>query len=244
MDYIVAGKAISKVMKKLSNEDYGLGDCVLESVRVMKKAHGKGNTHLGIIILLAPLARAYSIYGKLEDAIISKKTVEIIKDCSWRDAVKYFKAIRLARPGGLPPVEKLDVMKKETLSIIKERKISLFEFMNAGRKNNTVAHEYISGYEITRKTSLPELKNLWHCTDEAILNTHMKLLATYIDSHILGKYGMSVAIKVMKMAKDSAGDKRKIERFDLFLRKNGYNPGTTADLVTAALFIKLIRDYN
>ena len=75
---------------------------------------------------------------------------------------------------------------------------------------------------------------------------YLRLLAQHPDSLILRKHGASCARDVSHRAADvlEAGwpgrdDARRLcDEFDLWLRQpeNRFNPGTTADLVTAALY--------
>jgi triphosphoribosyl-dephospho-CoA synthase len=79
---------------------------------------------------------------------------------------------------------------------------------------------------------------------------HLRLLGTAPDTLIARKRGAEAAARVSAQARDvleaggvrSASGRRSLRSFDASLREpgNALNPGTTADLVTATLFVALL----
>jgi triphosphoribosyl-dephospho-CoA synthase len=85
---------------------------------------------------------------------------------------------------------------------------------------------------------------------DAIVELHLTLLRQKPDTLIARKAGIAAAARVSATARDvlDAGGQRTtagreaLRTFDASLREQGnvLNPGTTADLVTATLFVALV----
>jgi triphosphoribosyl-dephospho-CoA synthase len=84
---------------------------------------------------------------------------------------------------------------------------------------------------------------------ESIIHTHLRLLATEPDSLVVRKRGLALAVRLMSWAASvletgMPGDDdyhAGLADFDFWLRSDGHsrNPGTTADLIGAGLFVLL-----
>ena len=85
---------------------------------------------------------------------------------------------------------------------------------------------------------------------DAIVELHLRLLDRVPDTLIARKLGAGAAARVSEDARAvlaaggvrSAEGRRALQAFDASLRERGndLNPGTTADLVTATLFVALV----
>ena len=85
---------------------------------------------------------------------------------------------------------------------------------------------------------------------EAIVELHLRLLDRAPDTLIARKGGAEAAARVSEGAHEvlaaggvrTAAGRRALRSFDASLREpgNALNPGTTADLVTATLFVALV----
>src|SRR5207248_8226864 len=85
--------------------------------------------------------------------------------------------------------------------------------------------------------------------DDAIVETFLKILAAVPDTHIARRGGTALAEHASRGAQDvvaaggvrSDAGRRAIDAFDRTLRADGHraNPGTTADLTAAAIFVVL-----
>ena len=75
-----------------------------------------------------------------------------------------------------------------------------------------------------------------------ISHAHLRLLSLEPDSLIARKNGMEIAVAVqMRAKKIDFDDPTSMAKFDDSLRSNAHelNPGTTADLIAAALYLLL-----
>ena len=199
------------------------------------------NTNLGIVLLLAPLARAAGrTGGTLRDrlsAVLDETTVE--------DAADTYAAIRRARPGGLGAASAEDVATAPT--------VALREAMGLAADRDTVAREYVTRFAVTFEVGAPALAEArrrglgWM---DATVECFLALLAAAPDTHIARKIGRAEAERVSGQAREvvaaggtaTAEGRAALAALDAELRdaRNTRNPGTTADLTCAALFVVII----
>jgi triphosphoribosyl-dephospho-CoA synthase len=160
------------------------------------------------------------------------------------DARDTYAAIRRASPGGLGQVSEQDVSGEPT--------VTLLETMRLAADRDSVAREYATAFETTFLAGAPALERArgdelgW---DDAIVETFLTLLAAHEDTHIVRRAGAARATDVTNGARDvlAAGGVRTAEgrqalaEFDRRLRDERCraNPGTTADLTAAAVFVVL-----
>jgi triphosphoribosyl-dephospho-CoA synthase len=219
--------------------DRGVGDTVLAAVRAARRVTG-ANTNLGIALLLAPLARAALLGGTLRE-----RTGEVLGALTHDDARAAYAAIRMAGAGGLDEPVAHDVRAAPTLR--------LRDAMATAVERDSVAAEYATGYAMTFDLGLPALAG---ALDDglgprtATVELYLALLAAIPDTLIARKRGRDAAERVSAGAalvlaaggvRADAGQEA-LRAFDESLRRDGnaLNPGTTADLVTAVLFVALL----
>ncbi len=241
-DFIESGKAISRVMASAAGRE--LGDVVLDSVKASMAAQSGGNTHLGTIILFAPIAKSYCTGIGLDG--LRRGVASIINAAGAGDSAGFCEAIRLADPGGLTPVNDFDVRAADTLSRIESESVSLKNWMAFGKDENLIAMEYATDYDITFGFTAPRLVSKCLETDDMILSIQhvfIELLSNYLDTLIVGKRGRQVAEEVQEKAElllKSEITDAKLRDLHRYLVSNNANPGTTADLVAAGLFVCLL----
>jgi triphosphoribosyl-dephospho-CoA synthase len=213
----------------------------------------RANTNLGIVLLLAPLARAavrlldIAAPPERSDRLRSLRTEvgHVLSDTTVGDASQAYRAIRLAHPGGLGSAEEQDVAR--------EPSITLVEAMRLAADRDGIAREWSTAYETTFERGVPALLNARADglgLSEAIVETYLTLLAASPDTHIVRRGGEELAQRTSRLAADalaaggvrSEGGRRAIDAMDAVLRdpRNLANPGTTADLTAATLFAALL----
>lgn len=196
------------------------------------------NTNLGMILLLAPLVKA-SCAGAPDRAAVC----EVLENLDHGDSRRLCEAIRIAAPEGLGGSEKYDVRGNTP---------PIMDAMRFAAHRDSVAGEYATGFEITFGRTAPRLTSLWedgHALKKCILQVYLMLLAELPDTLIARKLGFGEAERVSREAGKvvSAGgaltkDGRELARaFDASLShpENLLNPGATADLTTAGIFVFL-----
>jgi triphosphoribosyl-dephospho-CoA synthase len=201
----------------------------------------RSNTNLGIILLLAPLARA----AHPAERPLRAELRAVLAATTVADAAEAYAAIRRARPGGLGAASSEDVSAAPT--------VTLREAMALAAERDSVAREYTTDFATTFEIGAPALRAArssgldW---TDATVETYLRLLAVVPDTHIARKLGRAAAEAVSRRARQveeaggvrTAEGRRALEAFDAELRSptNSHNPGTTADLTCAALFVVIL----
>lgn len=238
-DFLESAEIVAPVLAESGRA--GIGQCVLQSVRQTQAILGR-NTNLGIVLLLAPLA-AVPLEHTLADGIehvLGQTTVE--------DARLVYRAIRAARPGGMGRAPEQDLACEPTLPLV--------EVMRLAADRDRIAAQYVSGFRDVLEFAVPELLQWSRQCDEweqAVVGLHLTLMSQLPDTLIARKCGREIAGESARRAQavldagwpvTSAGTETCSE-LDGWLRADGNrrNPGTTADLVAAALFAAM-RDHN
>jgi triphosphoribosyl-dephospho-CoA synthase len=217
----------------------GVGETVLAAVRATRGVAG-ANTNLGIALLLAPLARAALSGGPLR-----VRLRDVLGDLTVDDTRAAYAAIRLAGAGGLDEPVEHDVRD--------EPRVTLREAMGAAAHRDTIAAEYVTDHAVTFELGLPVLADALGQglrPRDAIVELALRVLGAVPDTLIARKRGVRAAERVAAGARDvvaaggvrTAGGRAALARLDASLRQDGnaLNPGTTADLVTAVLFVALL----
>jgi triphosphoribosyl-dephospho-CoA synthase len=219
----------------------GVGETVLAGVRASRGVTG-ANANLGIALLLAPLARAALRTG---DGPLRERLAHVLRALTVDDARDAYAAIRLAGAGGLDEPVEHDVRD--------EPQVTLREAMTAAAQRDTIASEYVTEFSLTFELGLPALADALGdglSPRDAIVELALRVLAAVPDTLIARKRGAEAAGRVAAGAqrvlasggvRDAAG-RTALAGFDASLRQEGnaLNPGTTADLVTAVLFVALL----
>ena len=196
------------------------------------------NTNLGMILLLAPLAAVP------EEVDLATGIEPVLAATTQSDASLVYEAIRLACPGGLGEVPDQDVAH--------EPSVTLREAMALAAGHDLVALQYVNGFHEVLHEALPALRariKRQEPLEEAIVTTFLEILARHPDSLIARKHGPEAAADVSRraggiLAQTTPGRvvmSSACREFDHWLRwpRGPLNPGTTADLITAALFAAL-----
>jgi triphosphoribosyl-dephospho-CoA synthase len=200
------------------------------------------NTNLGMALLFAPLAAAARAG---EGTGLRRRLARVLRRLSVDDARWAYRAIRLARPGGLGRTDAADVRRPPV--------VTLREAMRLAAGRDTVAAEYDRGFAVTLDLALAALRRARRRGLDllnAIAHAHLEVMARVPDTLIARKAGAAAAARVAAQARAvvrSGGlttlkGTAAVRRLDDDLRRRGnrLNPGTSADLVAAALFVWLL----
>jgi triphosphoribosyl-dephospho-CoA synthase len=218
----------------------GVGETIRAAVEATRRV-APANTNLGIALLLAPLAKA-----ALERGELRARLAATLRALDVADARAAYAAIRLAGAGGLDEPVEHDVRS--------EPAIGLRAAMAAAAERDSIASEYVTDFALTFEVGLPALAAALadgRAVRDAIVELQLRLLVAAPDTLIARKAGTDAARRVSDAARDvlaAGGPGTEARRdalagFDASLRTDGnrLNPGTTADLVTATIFVALLR---
>jgi len=227
-------KSAAAIAPELASLQPSLGVSILKAVQATRNVVSH-NTNLGIILLIAPLARVP------ENRSLSEGITEVLEGTTVEDSRLVYEAIRLASPGGLGNAESQDVQSLPTET--------LTACMQLAVDRDLIARQYVTGFRDVLTTGVDLLKDVQQseaCQKSQVTTLALRLLSMFPDSLIQRRCGEADAIAVQRKAQEvivagwpgSSASKTLYAQFDDYLRADGHhrNPGTTADLVAAILF--------
>jgi triphosphoribosyl-dephospho-CoA synthase len=231
LDFLASAAAIGSVFDRAA--ELSVGKLVLLAIQRTRMVVGT-NTNLGMVLLLAPLAKATSC----------RAVSEVLDQATVRDAEFVYQAIRLAAPAGLGEVQEQDIKAQPTKP--------LRQVMALAAERDMVARQYGNAFDDVLGLGVWALGHglqLQETLEGAIIECFLRLLARHPDSLIVRKCGIAMANEVSARATklldvdflQCASGIEQLKEFDTWLRGDGHrlNPGTTADLVAACLFVAL-----
>lgn len=237
-DFLASAVAIGPALSGAA--EHPLGTTIRTAVEATRR-WTDSNTNLGIVLLLAPLARAALRSG----GMLRERLARVLAETTVADAAQVYAAIRHAGPGGLGASSAEDVSDTPT--------VTLREAMALAADRDAVAREYVTDFALTFEVGVPALRASrqeglgW---TQAVVEAYLTLLGSTPDTHIARKLGQAEAESVSRRALEvraaggtrSDGGRKALAELDAELRdpRNRRNPGTTADLTCAALFVVIL----
>ncbi len=248
-----------------------VGRLIEKAIKLQLQAHSAGNTHLGVIMLFIPIATSTPIWIAESKEIFDLGSIvlKVVKASTSDDANALIKGIKLMKPSGLgrPPKGLPDASKGQKTSL------SLYEVLEASSKWDGVAEELITGLKMSLSVGLPTLIETYEKTRDvniAIVHCFFKLLSEKPDTFIARSVGLTIspyapidkAVRLgLAEAKRISGRAREaleaggltttigrklVEELDKELEYKGptHNPGTTADLTAASIFLALLSGFK
>jgi triphosphoribosyl-dephospho-CoA synthase len=221
-------------MGAISKPEIGVGERILGAVEQTWQAVAC-NTNLGIVLLAAPLIQTSCEHG----ALLEAKLGQVLQRLSVEDAKYAFKAIQLASPAGLGSADEHDVhhVPDDTL----------LAAMRAAAGRDLIAQQYANGFADVFAGVQVYVEHLakWERPVWAVTAVYLSFLAKFEDSHIARKYGQDVVKSIQKQAQQHYAELTSLENpklyqasllsWDAELKKQGINPGTSADLSVATI---------
>jgi len=236
-DFLLSAVVAGPVLARAA--ELGVGRAVREAVAATRAAVGT-NTNLGSVLLLAPLCAVP------RELPLAEGVRNILANLGPEDAASVYEAIRLAQAGGLGHVESMDVNDSAPADLVMA--------MQAAAERDLVARQYADGFEEVLSCAAPwigEQVDADLSLGAAVRHAFIRLMHQFPDSLIGRKCGAAVAAEAARRAGEvlkagapgSEPYEQEMGNLDFWLRSDGHrrNPGTTADLIAAGLFV-LLRD--
>lgn len=250
-DLVTAAVAAAEPLEAAPGQRLGR---TIRAAVTASRAVTSSNANLGIILLIAPLAAADD-----GGAIGAEAVARVLARLTPDDAADVWAAIGVAQAGGLGSASKWDLRGPPP--------DDLLAAMDEARDRDQIARLWACGYEPLFAGPVADLRaELAACGpvtgraaagravattpgpdfDTAIVRTFLRQLAREPDSLIARRHGAATAADVSARAAAvlAAGSEWQTAAlaFDRFLRSpRRLNPGTTADLIAAALYVFLRR---
>lgn len=232
----------------------GLGDAIHRAVQDMVQWQSGGNVQLGVLLLNAPLAAAYGALGgdSPSAAHLRESVKNVISRTLPTDTQGIYRAIDLAMPRRvLGEAEEMDVTDESSMDRITREGLKPVDVFSLCENRDSICREWVTGFEITFTEGYPYLSGRVEDGEPinlAVVKTFLHLLAHHPDSLITRKSGADEAHRVSKRAaavlrcRTEPEFKEELWRMDkeLWLKDGALNPGTTADLTAASIFVLLL----
>lgn len=233
-DFILSAEAVSEVIAK---PDLTLGERILLSVEATQKAVNC-NTNLGLILLCAPILQAALIKSS---TYFFSRLQQVLANTTQQDAALTFKAIALANPAGLGASERFDVHQPVSCTLL--------QAMQVAASKDLIAQQYANNFaDLTDGlVCYQQALALWQRPAWAATAVHLHYMSQFLDTHIVRKFGDTIASLVRNEAASHEAAflksynpknyQSQLMIFDAALKKRGLNPGTSADLTAATLLL-------
>lgn len=235
-DFLISASLVGPILSMAGTRGVG---AAIYSACAETRARVGTNTNLGLVLALAPLAAVPD--GKPLREGVGRVLANLDRD----DSKWAFQGIAMANPGGLGASAEQDVRQPPSSTLL--------EAMRLAADRDSIARQYANGYADLFDLAVPTLGGGLQETgtlEGAIVLLHLHLMSLMPDTHIARRAGIAEAEEAASRAaavaragwpKRAEGWKA-LKDFDTWLRVPGTkrNPGTTADLVGATLYIALV----
>jgi triphosphoribosyl-dephospho-CoA synthase len=231
-DFLTSAAVIGPVIDWV--REAGVGATVLAGVEATKAAVAT-NSNLGMLLLMAPLAAATPDPRQGIAAVLNRLDAN--------DTRRVYAAIRAANPGGLGKLDTADVHAEPPA-------LGLKEVMGLAADRDLIARQYVDDFaEVFWTADQIAAAACSRPLADAIVNGYIDLVAEHPDSLMARKCGTELARTASEMARSTVAARAcgesayhdALAQLDFWLRADGHrrNPGTSADIVAAALFVLL-----
>jgi triphosphoribosyl-dephospho-CoA synthase len=271
--FLAGGVALGPAMRRIAQRGFdaasgtldwdkiGVGSHVLKAVMDSLEWQMGGNVNLGVVLLFAPISAAAGVTlhesPNIDAKSLRKHLERVIKSSAHGDAVDIYTAINTAMsPKTLGQADELDVTDEGSHERIIADKITPFDVFEKCAERDSICSEWVTGFQTTFEVSHPKLRTLLEVgtVNSAIIDTFLHILSQHPDSLITRKSGAEKASMVSRRAQEvieagGAGTEygnRLLWTLDdeLHEAEGDLNPGTTADLTAAAIFVSLLEGWK
>jgi triphosphoribosyl-dephospho-CoA synthase len=197
------------------------------------------------------------------------QTAKIIEATTVEDAIETHRAVSTLDPGWLGRVRLdgiPDLASDEGVDQISKKGVTLYQMMKAAAEWDGIASEISRSLPAAFKIGYPVFTEVYLQTSDvntATVNAYLKLLSQVPDTFVARKVGLSQTDSISEAVRIGTSESRRIAReaekilesyggmrteegrreiqiLDQELQTLGRNPGTTADITAASLFIALL----
>lgn len=244
--FVVSAVSAYPIFRKAASGQEGIGQLLLEGVRAWRDWDITTNTHFGSLVLMLPLAAAA---GKAASNVADRagdlrtELTEVLEKTTVVDAADFYSAFALAG-ARVEDVEDFSLKDPDAAARLKEQGKTLLDLMHLSKGHDLIAREWSTNYERSfHLADLIEENVSEYGQNDGVVRTYLTALAELPDSLVQAKFGLDKADEVSVMARRALEDETLASARDMDreLLAEDVNPGSTADLIAAALFISLLK---
>jgi triphosphoribosyl-dephospho-CoA synthase len=242
--FIASSVALYPVLREAAEGVLGVGGLIRAGVEESMAWQRGGNTHFGALLLLMPLTMAAGACEHSDMQEIRMKADELMRNTDVDDAIEVYRAFSKGKVKVRREVPELDVMAEDSLNELREKELSLYDVLTLSASYDLISRELVGGFEKTfgcavQLNDSADRGNI----NEAISHAYLWLLSETEDTFVKMAFGAETSRYVKERAKaivTGGYELKEIEEFDEELIRDGINPGSTADIIAAALFIAIL----
>jgi len=237
-EQFVAGAVGARPGLELAADGARVGRAFERAVAGMSEQSG-GNTQFGALLTVTPLVAAAAA-----DRLSPAGAAAVVEATSVEDACDFYRAfdhVDVAVDDPPPELDDLDVRRGgDATAAIRDREATLYDVMGLSADVDGVAAEWTGGFARSFEAAG------WLLADDGPVyrrasRAFLRLLAAEVDTFVVTRNGRAVAEEVRRRARAVCDGEADAETLAAELVDRGVNPGTTADLTAAALFVALER---
>jgi len=243
--FLSSAVGVYPVLEKAARSESGVGSLIHEAVIESNAWQKGGNTHFGAFILLIPLVMAAGKCGT--EKSLKELAEQVVRETTVKDAVEFYRAFSRANVK-VKPVKDLDLRDISSSDRIQQQGLTLYNILEISSGYDTISDEWTGGFRRTFEcASSIQDKLKTYSINDAVVLTFLELLSRSTDTFIQTKFDGRKAEEISMRAKQilQKGELSKImddiRAFDEELLREGINPGSTADIIIAGLFVLLLQ---
>jgi triphosphoribosyl-dephospho-CoA synthase len=223
---------------RMAADGAALGRSFERAVAGMAEQSG-GNTQFGALLMLTPLVRAAAT-----ERLSPTGTADVVEATTVDDACDFYRAfdhVDVAVDDLPEDADALDVRRgSDATETLRERETTLYDVMELSAGVDGVAAEWTNGFERSFEAAQ------WLLDDDGPIyrrasRAFIRLLAEEPDTFVVTRNGEAAAEEATERAQAVLDGSEDAEELAEEFRDRDINPGTTADLTAAALFVALER---
>ena len=239
--FLVSSVSAYPVFRKAAQGKGCVGSLILEGVQAWQEWNLCSNTHFGSLVLMVPLACAAGI--DMHEECLHDNLARVLQGTTVQDAVDFYKAFQIAG-ARVADVEEFSLKDLRSAERLRQDKRSLLDLMRLSQGHDLVAKEWSTNYErsfLLAKRLTERIEKIG--LNDGIVMTFLEALNEMPDSLICAKFGLKKAQQVSLCAGEALQDPTLdlARQMDSELLSEDVNPGSTADLIAASLFISLLK---
>ena len=255
-----AKKGLLIAKNELRPEFAHVGSIIRDAALSAIRSQRGGNTSLGTVTLLVPLAVAAGMTPTRKHLSLSRLRLNlkrVLESTTAADTVAFYEAVASSKAGGLGKAPELDLKDPSSRQQILRRKIRMIDVFQLAAGWDSICLEWTTVYSLTFDLGYPYFKKELSKTGDingATVDTYLRILSARPDTLIARKAGTRKAGWASNRAKralalggsKTIAGRKQIERLDEELRTDGniLNPGTTADLTAAVVALATLSGYR
>jgi triphosphoribosyl-dephospho-CoA synthase len=237
-EHFLAGAVGAREGLAMAEAGEPVGDAFERAVRGMATQRG-GNTHFGALLLVCPLVRAATAEDLTPGGVAAVVAATTVADAA--DFYRAFEHVDVAVAEPPDGWDDLDVRRGEAaIPVLRERDLTLQDVMESSAERDGVAREWVARFERSFRLA-DRLAALEGSVTERAARAYLEALAAEPDTFVAINHDVETAHEVTDRAAAVLSGEESVDEFAEELTEQGINPGTTADITAAGLFVALER---